>query len=369
MCWQPRQDVVWSPPSSRRGSPSGTALNDAGQRAARDEAGREEHARRDLALLLLRRGACRTASAACRRRRSGGRADRQVDADRPGERRDAAQLDRHGESPAPTRTKPQSRFCDMHALDDRRHQRAPAARGTWAVPIAWARPGGVGVRRVEQLDREADHDRRHEHADDEPDLLADRASRRRGSRSSGPGSSRRRWRPRCTRWRRRTAPPAGRRRRPCRTTRNTSARRRAASRSSCRDRVRRRADDADDARARPSRRGSRRRASGGHQELAAEASPGRSGSNARTPTSASEPSSTDAHRDVALGAQRARAPAPRLAASAHRARAARHDRRQRADQRDDAGHRHRAGADLADVGAVDSARGRSARASRRSAPG
>ena len=55
--------------------------------------------------------------------------------------------------------------------------------------------------------------RRGDDADDQADLLVDAAWRRRDSRSSDPATCRRRWRPRCRRWRRRTARSARRRRR------------------------------------------------------------------------------------------------------------------------------------------------------------
>ncbi len=78
----------------------------------------------------------------------------------------------------PTSTRPHGRFWLSRPVDDGRHQRR-LRRGDGL------RPDAEDLMQVER--RDADDEGGDEDADDQPDLLIDRASRRRCSRSSGPG--------------------------------------------------------------------------------------------------------------------------------------------------------------------------------------
>ena len=249
--------------------------------------------------------------------------------------------------------KPHGRSRDDDALDDGGHQRALRRRA--ADPIRSApRPSCAWP-----MQREADHGHRDEHADDESDLLVERRRADDDSRSSDPATWRRHWPRRCRRSRRPTAPrPARPPAAPDRSAQPASTKMRHVPSSvaivmpeigfdeepispTMRE------DTATKKKPKTTMRTLTRSDHGKPTGIAC--------TNGIISASTTEPIATQVigmSRSVRSCAAAARA----AAQLAHRIADRRVDGRQRAQQRQQPRHRHGAGADVADVGAIDPVR-------------
>ncbi len=182
----------------------------ASERTAGDQPGGVEHPGGELrlladrALLLLAPPVDeRLHHAADPDRRRGG--DGQVRADRPGERVRSGELRHERQEDAHENRRPRQ-VLRQEALDDRGHQRGLRRRELRAADAVELVGAPVGA--VEHEERDRDDERGGDDADDEAPLLGFRRRARRGSRSSGPATWRRRSPPRCTRPRRRESATA-----------------------------------------------------------------------------------------------------------------------------------------------------------------
>ena len=316
-------------------------------RASGDEPRGKEHPGGHLALLRLAPDPVRQPPHRATHEDRERRRDRQVGADGPGEAAHAAELHHDGERAADEDEAP-GQVAREHALDDRRHERA-LRRGQAVGPDRAPR------RIVHAHQREADDRHRHEHADDEADLLVERRRaddvaglqvlRRRagvGRRDADDRADRERGRLGRGLLRRVVRPPGDD---------EDQARAEQRRNRHPRDRVRRGSDQTDDA---------------GRDRDEEEAEHDDEQADEERPRKAHRHllHERDEHRhrdrserhvgdgDVALGAGLAGAAHAR-AELAERVADGGVDRRQRPEQRHEAGHRHGAGADVADVGAVD----------------
>ena len=147
--------------------------------AARDEPRRIEHPGRQLALLLLVPDPVGEALHHAADEDREGRREREVGADGPGERVRAGHLRHEGEEDAHEDGGP-GQVLREQALDDRGHERGLRRRELRAADAVQL--PDLAVRRVEEEQRPADHERRDEDPDDEADLLP---SRRRAHEEPG----------------------------------------------------------------------------------------------------------------------------------------------------------------------------------------